>query len=384
MKCSICSSSEEEKLSSCDECSVILCQCCANLSTTELRCIQLKKRLLIYKCKECREKSNMHKPRYGSQHTDSSLEYGLEEKLEKILETLLQKANVRLEKSFEDKFKKLLDDVEHTKGLRMGEIKDNDISGDGEDKNEDMPTNERDNEAKETPKTVSYSDEVDKGKDVKAIEKSKMENNSAKLIANSSKKIHLIADQQGFNIVEELTNYYKEEYMVNRIIHPLKTIKEIGIKVKELQKDKMFYKTDLIVICVGANETDPNYGTYSFIKMIKELKEYQTVILPVLENRCLNVRMLYKQFMLNLGSCCRGQHIKMIEPTSGPIIGMLIFALDCIMYDNEYIITGRGYVKDIGNNNKRGEDCKLKERTARQTTIEECFRKQFFRNHGRM
>ena len=56
MKCSKCELNEPDKLIACEECSNIECHGCVGLSTTEVRCVQLKKRILIFKCDTCARK----------------------------------------------------------------------------------------------------------------------------------------------------------------------------------------------------------------------------------------------------------------------------------------------------------------------------------------
>ena len=56
MSCSKCGTSDLDKLVACDMCPSLECQNCVGLSTTELRCVQLKKRTLTYECENCRVK----------------------------------------------------------------------------------------------------------------------------------------------------------------------------------------------------------------------------------------------------------------------------------------------------------------------------------------
>ena len=59
MTCANCSLSELDKLVACDECAKVECQTCTGLSTTELRCVQLKKRTITYECENCKKTNRM-------------------------------------------------------------------------------------------------------------------------------------------------------------------------------------------------------------------------------------------------------------------------------------------------------------------------------------
>ena len=56
--CIKCGEKESENLVQCRKCSSVVCHECAGLSATEIRCVQLKKRILIFECNECRDEGN--------------------------------------------------------------------------------------------------------------------------------------------------------------------------------------------------------------------------------------------------------------------------------------------------------------------------------------
>ena len=66
MSCVTCKAGEDEddrpiQLCECDFCHERQCLTCSNVSTTEYRCLQLKKRVLMYRCNVCKDKKDEEK-----------------------------------------------------------------------------------------------------------------------------------------------------------------------------------------------------------------------------------------------------------------------------------------------------------------------------------
>lgn len=54
MECKLCERKSQETFE-CDGCNILLCKVCAGLTSSEIRVLQLKDRIMIFHCKECRD-----------------------------------------------------------------------------------------------------------------------------------------------------------------------------------------------------------------------------------------------------------------------------------------------------------------------------------------
>ena len=105
MTCRKCGLEETDKLVSCRKCDGMICHDCTGLSTTEVRCLQLKRRVLIYECDDC------------PQITSGINEGTLKNLLEKILQKNLQEA---LEVMLNEKIKAMEHEMKEIKKLCEG------------------------------------------------------------------------------------------------------------------------------------------------------------------------------------------------------------------------------------------------------------------------
>ena len=77
MTCTKCNVDELEKLVSCGRCNNRTCHDCTGLTPTEIRCVLLKKRTLIYECGDCREATadiSPDKSKHDQQDRDQQME----------------------------------------------------------------------------------------------------------------------------------------------------------------------------------------------------------------------------------------------------------------------------------------------------------------------
>lgn len=77
--CSVCK--KNDKLYSCDKCRQLFCDECSSLTSSEIRCLELKKRVLLFHCKSCLSQRDQAA-------LTSSLEKVFQSKLKEALEGL--------------------------------------------------------------------------------------------------------------------------------------------------------------------------------------------------------------------------------------------------------------------------------------------------------
>lgn len=76
--CSVCKNSD--RVFSCDKCAVLFCDTCSGLTSSEIRCLELKKRSLLFHCKNCLSDAKLE--------TDSCMEEVFKMKMEEALKDL--------------------------------------------------------------------------------------------------------------------------------------------------------------------------------------------------------------------------------------------------------------------------------------------------------
>lgn len=185
--------------------------------------------------------------------------------------------------------------------------------------------------------------------------------------------IYYFSDQQGTEMISELSDYYSEIDIIE-YIKPGSTLKEIYNAIL-LAKNK-FKKGDIIILHAGANDDDPNIANFFTMRIASELHGLTVCVLPITGNRIMNEDCLNKMIQINLKSLQKeGTEIVYIEREADRnLLNSVIFTLDCVCYNRRYI-TGIGNAATYTNEKK-------KHSKAHQMTIEECFRKQFFRARG--
>lgn len=202
-------------------------------------------------------------------------------------------------------------------------------------------------------------------------------NNYQESILNNDAKqnIYFFSDQQGEGIIAELVNYYSNTNVVSNI-KPGSTLRDMYNEI--LQVKAKFMEDDIIVLQVGANDDDPNIANFYTMKIASEVHGLDTIVLPIIKNKTLNENCLNEMIQINLNSIKKEradiQFIEREDETN--LMTRVAFAIDCIRYK-------RRYIKCTGNSSIYTKGMKKGQNIAYQTTIKECFRKQFFRARKR-
>lgn len=380
-ECRQCGLKDKDKLAVCDACVDVLCQGCSSLGTTELRCIQLTSRVSVYKCTKCLAEKREDK---------------IADLISQAMEIQFNKLKLDILKEFEVKIKNLEDKVENGVVVLKQLISERqcDIQ---------TPVDE------EVVAEKGTTNDEELGRNDVGVLRDCLQEEESIYPQKKSTTIYFFADQQGQKIADDLEDYYNG-YSVETIILPGATVSDILKAVRESKPH--FMKNDHVVLQIGGNEVNPNRTVYEVITLIEELREFSTYVLPVIENRFLNERKLNELIQLNLKSVGKFRNLHLLPHSQTKLIATLVFAIDCVLYENKYILGNtlkalgatpqaplQLNCKDrLGRNspreteNKKGyrrsslDECSKESRVIknyRQLTVEECFRRQFFRARRR-
>lgn len=193
--------------------------------------------------------------------------------------------------------------------------------------------------------------------------------------------VTFVGDDQCKQLSEDMANYWADQGY-REITFPGATTSEVLSGIQRIKED--FGRGDHVVVLIGGNDTNPNEIIYGARRIIDELSDVNLYLVPVIRNRSLNERMLNDMLKICIG---RGRGVQLVDELPNTrLMASIAFTVDCGIYDNEYLTMRNG--PRVGNTIPKitniPEDKDMSSSAVpvkvRQATIDECFRKQFFRN----
>lgn len=205
------------------------------------------------------------------------------------------------------------------------------------------------------------------------------DNNTCGIEEECRGSIFYLVDHVG-ELGDRLQEWYGDRY---RVIVKLFDGSTSGVVEYIRKNTQLFKEGDMFILDVGANDTNPYGMSWNLGCVIEMLSGYRVFLMPVIRNRFLNEKMLNDLLRLSLRSLCGagGVHwINILNDTK--IEASVAFSVDCVLYDSTFIARQVGTL-EAGGENEVGDgekiEADLKSVQLRQMTLQECFRKQFFR-----